>query len=154
MPYTRLQGDPMLTRATHLAFGHNVRGRVEMGDLESALMRKYPVAFSAYTRKARRGQRKAGEFFIWSQTTPRLIFLTVRDSAMGVTRLRHVQSVLTTLARDYLLYDIQSLAIAPLGNALERPEFNTLYEYWLQSVSLPVAIYEAYLPDVQAEEPF
>lgn len=154
MPITYVQGDPLLTRATHLAIGHNAKGRSELGAFETEAMRRYPVAFSAYTRKARRGQRQVGELFLWSQTTPTLAFLVVRASSVGATRLRHVQSVLVTLARDYQLYGITSLAIAPLGNQTERPEIRTLYDYWLGSSDLPVAIYEDYLPDAQANEGF
>lgn len=154
MPVNYVQGDPLLTQATHLAIGHNAKGRSELGAFETDAMRRYPVAFSAYTRKARRGQIKVGEIFLWTESQPTLIFLTVRASSVGATRLRYVQNVLMTLARDYRLYNIESLAIAPLGNPVERPEIRTLYPYWLAQSALPVAVYDEYLPDVQADERF
>jgi len=152
MPIQYVAGDPMLTQASHLAIGHNAKGRREMGELETLMMRKYPAAFSSYTRRARRGRQNAGEIFLWSQAQPILIFLTIRESSMSATRLRHVQSVIVTLARDYALYSIGTLAIAPLGGSYEQAEFKQLYDFWFDNVALPVIIYDAYLPGVWAAE--
>lgn len=154
MPLYHVEGDPMLTRAQTLAFGHNAKGRTEMGDLETRLMRHYPTAFSTYTRQAKRGKRAVGSFYKWEDTQPQLLFLTVRASSVGATRLRYVQSILITIARDYRLYNLQSLAIAPLGNPYEYAEIRPLYDMWLRNIALPVVVYDAYQPDVLADEPF
>jgi hypothetical protein len=116
------------------------------------MMRAYPAAFSAYMRQARKGRQKGGELFLWTQSLPKLLFLTVRDSSVGATRLRHVQKTLITLARDYALYDMPSLAIAPLGNRYERNEIMALYEMWLRNVRFSIIIYTDYQAGLQADE--
>lgn len=145
-------GDPLLTQMPYLAVGHNARGRSELGDFETALAQKSPAALASYTRKARRGKIKPGTLWFWSEAQPKLIFLSIRDSAVGATRLRYVQSVLITLARDYSLYNIQGVALAPLGNAYEQPEILKLLEMWLAPSPLPIVAYTAYLQGVQADE--
>lgn len=154
MPLYHVTGDPMLTQAQALAFGHNAKGRTEMGDLEMRLMRKYPAAFSTYTRKAKRGKHPVGTFYKWEDAQPQLLFLAVRASSVGATRLRYIQSILISIARDYKLYNLQSLAIAPLGNSYEYAEISPLYDMWLRNLTLPIAVYDAYHPDVRADEPF
>lgn len=152
MPLSLVTGDPLLTQAGYLAFGHNARGRAELGPLETALMQQYPAAFAAYQQRCRKGRMKAGEFWLWTETVPRLIFMVVRESSVGATRLRYVQSALLSLARDYPLHSIQSLALAPLGNAYEWPEVRLLVTRWLGNLSLPVTVYDEYRPGLRALE--
>lgn len=152
MPLTFVTGDPALTKAAVLVLGHNAKGRTELDDFSMNLMRQQPAAFSGYMRQARQGRQKGGELYLWTQSVPQLLFLTVRDSAVGATRLRHVQKALITIARDYSLYRIPTLAIAPLGNRYEQHEIQALYAIWLGNVNLPIVVYSGYQPGVQAEE--
>jgi hypothetical protein len=152
MPITYVQGDPLLTRASTLAFGMNARGRIETDTFSTRIMQVYPAAFSSFTRRARRDQFKAGQLYFWSEAMPRLLFLIVRDSSVGATRLRYVQSVLMTIARDYPLFNLHSLAIAPLGTSYEQGEILKLIDMWLRGSRLPVTVYEKILPGVAAEQ--
>lgn len=152
MSLTFVKGDPLLTKAAVLAIGHNAKGRTEMDDFSMTMMRQYPAGFSTYLRQARKGRQKGGELFAWSQSNPHLLFLTVRDSSVGATRLRYVQKALITIARDYTLYNMPSLAIAPLGNRYERNEIESLYYTWLKNISLPVVVYVDYEAGVEADE--
>lgn len=152
MPVTFVSGDPFLTVAGALAFGHNAKGRTEMDSLANRLLQTYPAAVSAYTRAARRGRCKGGTIYHWAQSVPRLLFLTIRDSSVGATRLRHVQSVLLLLARDYALYNLTSVAIAPLGTAYERAEILLLCENWLQQSRLQTIVYTEYEAGIRADE--
>lgn len=154
MPVRLVSGDPLLTKAHTLAFGHNALGRTETGAFESTLMQRYPAPFSAYLRQCHQGRIKTGMPWLWTESLPRLAFLVVRESAVGATRLRYVQSAVMMLARDYALYGISSLAIAPLGSALEWPEAMQLVEAGFRSSPLPVMLYEAYREGEQAEESF
>ena len=77
--------------------------------------------------------------------------MVVRASSVGATRIRYVESIALTLARDYRRDSIQSIAIAPLGDRLEWPALKPVLERWLSKTSLPVIVYEAYLPGVEAE---
>lgn len=136
------EGDPLLTRAQYLAFGHNARARTELGAVELALLQRYPAPFSMYARQCRNGRIQAGGYWLWTESRPRLIFLTVRTSSVGATRLRYVQAALMALARDAQLYRIASLAIAPLGNAYEWSQMLTIIERWFAQAPYTVIVYE------------
>ena len=149
-----VSGDPTLTQADVLALGHNARGRTELGRLETRLMQQYSAAFASYTRLARRGKQKPGTWWLWADTRPRLMFMTVRNSSVGATRLRYVEAGLMAIAREYELYSIKSLAIAPLGNAYENQEILSLIERWLAPINLPVVAYSDYVPELSVGEEF
>lgn len=152
MTITFVSGDPLLTQAQALAFGHNARGRTELGRLETLLLNRYAAAFSIYRKQCRQGRVQPGTFWLWRESQPRLAFMVVRESSVSPTRLRHVQAAVLRLARDYFLEGITSLAIAPLGSPSEWPECRPILTQWLEPVALPVVVYERYLPDVRADE--
>ena len=154
MTITLVSGDPLLTRAQALAFGHNARGRIEVGTMETQLYTRYPTAFAAYRRKCQSNRIKAGAYWAWMQGTPQLYFIVARETPVGATRTRYVQNAMMTLARDYRLLGLTSLAIAPLGDAIEWREIIPIVTHWLNMISLPVIVYEQFLPDIQADEPF
>jgi hypothetical protein len=126
MPLTYIAGDPTLTRAHALAFGYNATGRTEVGDLEMLLLTRYPAAFAAYGKLCRRGRITAGRYWMWRESTPRLVFLVVRETIVGATRLRFVQAAAAqALSCDYSLEGIESLAIAPLGRSGEMADIKS-----------------------------
>jgi len=145
-------GDPLLTQASCLAIGHNARGRTELGAFETAAFLRYPTPFAVYQRRCRQGKHISGTFWPWYESRPTLLFCTVRESSVGATRLRYVQSVLMALARDHTLYNIHTLALAPIGNSYERPEILPLIEMWLGKSSLSVVVYTQYQAGVIADE--
>jgi hypothetical protein len=151
MPITYVSGDPLLTRAQTLAFGHNAKGRTELGDFETALLNRNPAAFATYGKNCRSGRVKPGTLWTWREAKPGLAFLVIRESAVGATRVRFVESAMMILARDYRLYNFTSVAIAPLANALEWTALKPVVDYWLQTCPLPVMIYEQYIPGVAVE---
>jgi hypothetical protein len=154
MTLTYVSGDPLLTQAQVLAFGHNAKGRTELGTLETALLHHFPAAFAAYRKQCRRQRIHSGMIWIWRESQPQLAFLVVRESSVGATRIRFVQSAVMTLARDYHLESIESLALAPLGRQEESAVLKSVIDYWLGSSALPVVVYENYLPGVRAREAF
>lgn len=154
MPLKYVSGDPLLTKCEMLAIAHNAKGRTEVDALNQHLMQKFPTAFSSYVQRCRRNKQDGGDLFIWTQTKPQLVFLTVRDSSVGATRLRHMQKCLMTIARDYKHYNMKSLALVPIGNTHERPEIIPLYETWFNKITLPVIIYENYEAGLAADESF
>lgn len=147
-----VSGDPLQTRCKMLGFGHNARAGTEVTPLSMTLMRTYAPAFADYERACRKGRHKAGALHIWRQAKPELLFMTVRDSAVGATRLRYVQQCLMTIARDYRLYALESLALAPLGSSQEMPEILKLCEQWLTRLPIPIVVYETYQAGIQADE--
>lgn len=142
MPLTYLSGDPLLTNAQTLAFGHNAKGRTEVGVLETHLFDLYPAAFATYRKQCRSGRIKAGGLWLWRESQPHLAFMIVRESSVGTTRLRFVESVLMTIARDHRLYGLSSLAIAPLVDRETWPSLKPVVDYWLGASPLPVMVYE------------
>lgn len=154
MPLQFLSGDPLLTQCDMLAIAHNARGQTELDAFTQRLMQKFPPAFSNYVQACRKGKQNSGDLFIWTESKPKLMFLTVRDSGAGATRLRHVQKCLMTIARDYKHLNIKSLAIAPIGDKIERPEIKPLYERWFTKAKFNIILYENYEEGIVAEETF
>jgi len=122
-----------------------------MGAFETALMQRFPAPFSVYRRACRREKVRPGVPWFWMQSYPHFAFLPVRQTAVGATRLRFVQSVLLMLARDYTLHNIQSIAFAPLGNPDEWREIQPMITQWLGSLHIPVVVYAEYQAGVGAE---
>lgn len=139
-------GDPLLTTSQVLAFGYNAHGRTETDPLAMRLLQRYPTAFAACTRLGRSGQLKPGMFWTWRESRPLLLFMIVRETAVGATRLRYVQQVLLRLTQEYRLYGFQEVLLVPPGHRLEQQEQLPLIQYWLSGIPLPVTILEHYEP--------
>lgn len=151
MPIQYVSGDPLLTSAQVLAFGHNARGRLELGALETILHHHFPAAFSTYSKRCRAGKIKAGTLWLWRESRPMLGFMVVRDSPVGATRLRYVENVVLMLARDFQREAITSIAVAPFWDNLEWPTLKPVFDYWLGKAALACVVYERYLPGTAAE---
>ncbi len=152
MPVTYVSADPLLTHAQVLAFGHNARGRPQLGTLEVLLLNRYPAAFATYSKRCRAEKIKSGTLWLWRETQPYLGFMVVRDSSVGATRLRYVENIVLTLARDFRRESITSLAIAPFWDSLEWTTFKPIFDYWLGNSALPCVVYEQYVAGVKGEE--
>jgi hypothetical protein len=146
-----VSGDPLLTRAQVLAFGHNARGRAPSGALETLLHTRYPAAFATYNKQCRANTIKSGTLWLWRETQPMLGFLVVRDSSVGATRLRYVENIALTLARDFRRESLTSVAIAPFWDSVEWTTFKPIFDYWLGRSDLPCVIYERYAAGMQVE---
>jgi hypothetical protein len=142
MPISYVSGDPMLTEAQTLVFGHNAKARTEVGKFEMRLFNLYPAAFATYRKQCVSGRVKPGGIWIWRESKPFLAFMVIRETSVGATRSRYVESGLLTLARDYHLYGLTSLAIAPLGAKEEWVMFRPLLDYWLRACPLSITVYE------------
>ncbi|MFN8371506.1 MAG: hypothetical protein U0694_01315 [Anaerolineae bacterium] len=147
-----VSGDPLLTSAQTLAFGYNAEGKTEVGALGIALLTRYPAAFSSFTRQSRSGKIKAGDYWIWRDSKPHLMFLAIRQTAVGAARLRFVESIMMTIARDHRLELLNSLAIAPLSDSSDWTAMKPLINHWLGNIGLPIVVYDHYRPGVRAEE--
>lgn len=147
-----VSGDPLLTGAQVLAFGTNAAGRTENTPLQMALLNRFPAAFATFGKACRANRIQTGTLWLWRETTPALGFMVVRETAVGATRLRYVESAVMTLARDYRLDNIRSVALAGLGRADEWAILKEPIVHWLSRSSLPVVVYADYVPGVKAEE--
>jgi hypothetical protein len=141
MTLTLVSGDPLQTRAQMLAFGYNVRGRSEVDPLHTVLQFRHPAAFAAFGKQARAGRIKPGMLWVWRESVPYLGFLVIRESSVGPVRLRHVQTVALTLARDYRLEGYTSVAIGGLCAPAELPPLVEVLRYWLEPSALAVEVY-------------
>lgn len=151
MPLTFVSGDPLLTRSQVLAFGGNAQGQAETGALETLLHNRYPTALAAYRKNCRAGKVRTGTLWLFRETQPALGVMVVRESAGGTTRLRFLEAVVMTLARDYQRDGLTSLAMVAPGGREDWPTLKPVVEYWLHKCALPVTVYEDYLPGVAAE---
>ncbi len=151
MPVHYASGDPLLSPAQTLAFGHNARARAELGAFELRLFDRYPAAFAAYRKRAQDGRIRPGMPWVWPDSQPRLAFLVVRETAAGAVRLRYAESAVMMLARDFRLYGVTSLAIAPLADERDWPALKAALDHWLRLTPLSVVVYERYLPGVAGE---
>jgi hypothetical protein len=143
MPLSYTTGDPLQTSLQTLALGHNAKGRTETNPLEMRLQAEYPAAFASYARLCRQGRIKAGGLWLWSESLPRLLFMTIRESAVGTTRLRYVEAAVMTIARDFHLYGLQSVALAPLAGKEEWLTLKPVVDYWLRPCPLEIVVYES-----------
>ena len=84
---------------------------------------------------------KPGMLWMWREEKLNLMFLVVRESSVGMTRMRFVENIMMTIARDYTLYGLTSLAIAPLGSRDEWVLLRPVVEYWLKMCPLPISVY-------------
>lgn len=154
MPLSRVSGDPLLTRAHTLAFGFNASARSEVTPLADELHRRHPTAFAAYRKQAKAKRITPGALWLWWESTPLLAFLVVRETSVGATRPRYVDRAALTIARDFALHGITSLAIAPLGRDHEQPVIWEALTLNLANSTLPIVVYDTYLPNVPADEGF
>lgn len=152
MPLSYVSGDPLLTRQQTLVFGYNARAKMEVGALETRLLDAYPAAFASYRKQCQHGRIQPGDFWIWRESHPQLMFWIIRETAQGPTRLRYVETAVMTVARDYRLYGLDSLAIAPLGRSDEWPLLKPVLDYWLAAGPLPVVVYEGYEERMMGEK--
>lgn len=151
MPLTFVTGDPLLTNAQMLAFGHNAQGRTQTGPLETMLHTRYPAAFASYSKQCRSGRIETGMMWTWRESQPALGFMVVRASSVGATRLRYVENIALSLARDYRRDNIRSIALVRLGGKLEWASIKPVLQRWLGKTELACIVYEDYVPGVQAE---
>ncbi|MCB9451061.1 MAG: hypothetical protein H6672_06455 [Anaerolineaceae bacterium] len=151
MPITFVSGDPLLTRMQTLAFGYNAQGRSETTPFITRLADRAPAAFAAYAKQCRAGRITSGGLWLWTEMQPNLLFLAIRESAVSSTRPRHIETALLTLARDYRLYNLTGIAIAPLVEPLDWPTLKPAMTHWLKPCPLPVVVYESFTPGVVAE---
>ena len=142
MPITVVTGDPLATQAQTLAFGFNAKGRVEVSGFETRLYDAYPSAFASFRKQCNSGRIKPGMLWMWREIQINVLFLVVRESSVGMTRLRFVENTVMTIARDYPLYGLTSVAIAPLGSKEEWVLLRPVVDYWLKACPLDVTVYD------------
>lgn len=151
MPLVYVAGDPLLTRQHTLALAHNAAGRAETDPLSLRLHYAFPAAFAAYRKRCRAGRVRLGTLWLWRESRPALCFITVHQTPAGAVRARHIEAALLTLARDYRLEGVRSLALAPLAPLPEWHSLRPLFERWLAASALPCVVYTCYLPGVDGE---
>lgn len=142
MPLQFLQGDPLTTDADTLGFGFNAQGRVELGAFETRLYDTYPAAFARFRKQCASQRIKPGMVWMWREARMNLLFMVVRESPVGMTRIRYVENTLLTITRDYRLYGLTSLALAPLSSREEWELLRPVVNEWLGLYPLPVSVYE------------
>ncbi len=147
------RGDITQTRAQAMLVGLNTRGKTEVSPLEARLRDVAPVFFSDYRRRARAGHLTLGDIWIFRESTPWYVGAVLRGVPGGATRTRHLEKALRYLRQHHRNELLRSLAIAPLGTPEEADLLQQVLVDELQSVNIPVIIYEAYIPGQAPAEP-
>ena len=149
---TFVAGDIFLSSAQVIALGHNARGRQENNALTIELAYRYPAAFATYRKQIRAGRLHPGDYWMWREASPWLAMLIVRNAGVSATRTRHVEEVVQKLARDWQREGLTSLAIIRFGDTGEWPAIRAVLAYWLDTITLPVVVYETHQPGIRAPE--
>lgn len=147
-----VEGDPLQTHAQALLLAMNLRGQVAVHPLETAMRDRYPVFYSEHRRLARQDFWQGGQLWFFRDATPLLVGAMVQDSANGVVKLRFLEQALISLRREYQEQGITSLAVAPMGDALEWSSLRALLVEHVTMLPIPIVIYQQYLPQTTAEE--
>jgi hypothetical protein len=147
------RGDIFLTRAHALAIGINATGRLGVAPETTALQDRYPVFVSDCHKRGRAGTLAPGTAWVWREGQPWVVGLVVRETPLGATRLRYVETAILNLCRDWEREGLRSLALLRLGEDAEWSEAREIAIRYLDPLVLPVIIYEEYLPGVVAEPP-
>lgn len=148
-----VKGDVTLTRAQSILLALNSHGQVEVSPLETQLRDLYPVFFSEYRRMGRNEHLTPGQVWIFRESIPWFVGAVVRDSAQGIIKLRYLEQVLTQLRLEWRRENLESLAIAPMGDDLAWPALRALLEELLVYIPIPIFVYETYIPQQKVDEP-
>jgi hypothetical protein len=146
-----VQGDVFLTRMQSVAVGLNTTGRVEVTPFFTTIQDRYPVFVSEYRKRGRAERLTPGDFWVWREGQPWLVGLVIRDTPQGPARLRYIETALLNLYKNWEREGLHSLALALTVDEIERPALHDLVARYLGT--LPVVVYEAHLPSVDAEVP-
>ncbi|MEO0560770.1 MAG: hypothetical protein AAF125_01555 [Chloroflexota bacterium] len=146
MPLTFTTGDPFTAPQQTIGFGINAAGRTETSPIGAELALRYPAMLATYRKAAKRGRLQPGALWLWTESTPRVLLLIVRETSVGATRPRFVDAAALKIARDHALYGIESLALAPLGRQDETDTINEALGLLLHPSPLEVVAYTAYVP--------
>jgi O-acetyl-ADP-ribose deacetylase (regulator of RNase III) len=110
--------------------------------------KRYPKMFKDYERRCAAGAVKLGQPYLYKDLVDKWILnFPTKDHWRSVARLRDIIEGLECLEHHYREWDIQSLAVPPLGCGQGQLEWRvvgpTLYRY-LSRLSVPVELYASY----------
>jgi hypothetical protein len=152
MPVSFCQGDIFLTQAQTVAVGVDALGRLGVSPLFAALGDRYPVFVSDCRRRGRSGGLVPGSIWVWREATPWLAGMVVRESPHSATRLRYVEAALLNLCKNWQREGLHSLALMQFVESDEWHAMQELVVRHLESLAMPVVVYERYRPGVVAAE--
>jgi hypothetical protein len=146
-----VRGDIFLTQAQTALIGLSANGQLNVEPLTTALHDRYPVFVSEYQRRCRKGSLPPGSWWVWREATPWIAALIVRETALGIARLRHIEAALLTLYKNVPYEGLTSLALMRLGDDLEWSASREMVLHYLNQIALPAVLYDAFLPGVATE---
>jgi ribA/ribD-fused uncharacterized protein len=148
-----VRGDIFLSQAQTLAHGCNARGRMGAG-IALEIRNRFPTMFEEYRRRCHRGELQPGTVYLEKGTSPWILNLITQDTTAGA-QLDHVERCVRWIAVDWEIEGITSVAMPRIGSGLGGLPWEAvlpLIEELLGPLSLPVWVYDEYLPGVAADE--
>lgn len=152
MSWTIVKGDIFLTHAHAVAIGLNATGRLGVEPVYTALRDRHPVFVSECHKRGRAGLLDPGSIWIWREADPWIVGLVVRETVSGAARLRHVETAMLNLYKDWEREGVRSLALMRFDSADEWPGVRAIVQQYVAQMVLSVIFYDDYLPGVAAEE--
>ena len=158
-----VEGDILKTKAAALAHGVAPNDDCKSG-LALALREQWPGMYNDLRHYYKTYHPKSGNLWIWSGVGGvRIVSLFTQEPAPershghpGKAHLEHVNHTLRELAKLVETEKLTSLALPRLATGvggLEWADVKPLIERHLGSLSIPVFVYEAYKPGIEAVEP-
>jgi hypothetical protein len=151
MTVTFTKGDIFLTRCQAIGVGISANGRLGVSPFHTALHDRYPVFISECGRRGRAGTLTSGALWVWREGSPWLAGLVIQDTPHAAIRLRTVEAALLNLWKDAPHEGLHSLALMRFGDDSEWNAVRRLLDETLSRHSLPVIVYDDYVPGVAAE---
>jgi uncharacterized protein YwgA/O-acetyl-ADP-ribose deacetylase (regulator of RNase III) len=106
---------------------------------------RFPEMFQDYVGRCNAGQVRLGQPYLYRrETRPWVLNFPTKDHWRSISRLKDIEDGLRYLVAHYREWDIESLAVPPLGCGQGQLEWRvvgpTLYRY-LSQIEIPVELY-------------
>lgn len=153
MPVKFVNGDLFLSQAMTFAQGVNTKGRMGAGIAVEFKKLSKPM-FNEYLKLCRSGELLPGGYHLYKISTPWILNFATQDS-LGGAKLEYIEECFKSFAGYYEDEGITSLAMPRIGAGLGGVEWRAIKSVIkdkLESVDIPIYVYENYKHNLKADE--
>ncbi len=125
-----------------LAHGCNVQGKMHQG-IAVEFRERYPEMFVDYKQRCEREEFQLGQGYIFCREE-KLYIINLATQGEEGARVQHIDTALAWLARSYMNFRIQSVAMPRIGCGLGKLEWEVvhpLFEKYFENSKLRVEIW-------------
>jgi len=139
-------GDLLQSRRQTLTCTTNCEGAMGAG-LALAFKQQHPASFEAYRALHRQGALQIDRLHVAPLGNgQQVLYFPTKDRWRDPSQLEWLENNLATLARDYRLLGIESLAIPPLGAGLGGLEYQAVHRLVYRHLKDHPLLVEFYVP--------